>query len=128
MPFSPEDVTLGAELAGIHLLRHGGRDHRRRLGADEAFARLRREVVWPTFDVSPSRWWAELFAQLGDGCLDINDHLRDTLADLGSWQVPPVATLEQLRAAGREPARRLVAESRAPVAESRSRSPGLCPA
>ncbi len=39
-----------AELAGIHLLRHGRRDHRRRLGAGEAFARLRREVVWPTFD------------------------------------------------------------------------------
>ncbi len=39
-----------AELAGIHLLRHGKSDHRRRLGAGEAFARLRREVVWPTFD------------------------------------------------------------------------------
>ncbi len=40
----------GAALAGIHLLRHGDRDRRRRLGAGEAFARLRREVVWPTFD------------------------------------------------------------------------------
>ena len=39
-----------AELAGIHLLRHGCRDHRRRLDTGEAFARLRREVVWPTFD------------------------------------------------------------------------------
>ena len=41
-----------AELAGIFLLRHGERDRRRRLGAGEAFARLRREVVWPTFDQS----------------------------------------------------------------------------
>ncbi len=39
-----------ADLAGIYLLRHGKSDHRRRLAAGEAFARLRREVVWPTFD------------------------------------------------------------------------------
>ena len=39
-----------AALAGIYLLRHGRRDRRRRLGTGEAFARLRREVVWPTFD------------------------------------------------------------------------------
>ncbi len=39
-----------AALAGIHLLCHGESDRRRRLGAGEAFARLRREVVWPTFD------------------------------------------------------------------------------
>ncbi len=39
-----------AEIAGIYLLRHGRRDHRRRLGAGEAFGRLRKEVVWPTFD------------------------------------------------------------------------------
>lgn len=39
-----------AELSGIHLLRHGQRDRRRRLEAGEAFARLRREIVWPTFD------------------------------------------------------------------------------
>ncbi len=40
----------GAALAGIYLLCHGDRDRRRRLSAGEAFARLRREVVWPTFD------------------------------------------------------------------------------
>ncbi len=39
-----------AELAGIHLLVHGKADRRRRLAPGEAFARLRREVVWPTFD------------------------------------------------------------------------------
>ncbi len=39
-----------AELAGIYLLRHGKRDRRRRLAPGEAFARLRREIVWPTFD------------------------------------------------------------------------------
>lgn len=39
-----------ATLAGIYLLRHGERDRRRRLGAGEAFARLRRQVVWPVFD------------------------------------------------------------------------------
>lgn len=40
----------GAELRGVYLLRHGREDRRRRLTAGEAFARLRREVVWPTFD------------------------------------------------------------------------------
>ena len=40
----------GAELRGVYLLQHGPSDRRRRLTASEAFARLRREVVWPTFD------------------------------------------------------------------------------
>lgn len=37
-------------LSGIYLLRHGERDRRRRLRGGEAFARLRREILWPTFD------------------------------------------------------------------------------
>lgn len=39
-----------ATLHGIYLLRHGTLDQRRRLGPSEAFARLRPEVIWPTFD------------------------------------------------------------------------------
>ncbi len=51
-----------ANLVGIYLLRHGENDHRRRLDPGEAFARLRREVVWPTFDTGAlNRAFATLF-------------------------------------------------------------------
>ena len=39
-----------ATLCGIYLLQHGATDRRRRLRGGEAFARLRREVLWPTWD------------------------------------------------------------------------------
>ena len=40
----------GAPLCGIYLLKHGRSDRRMRLPTGEAFRRLRREVLWPTFD------------------------------------------------------------------------------
>ena len=39
-----------ATLRGIYLLEHGPANRRRKLTPGEALGRLRREVVWPTFD------------------------------------------------------------------------------
>lgn len=40
----------GAAIRGIYILQHGPENRRRRLEPGEAISRLRREVVWPTFD------------------------------------------------------------------------------
>lgn len=63
----------GADLEGIYMLRHGRRDRRRRLGAGEAFARLRREVVWPTFD--------------GEALRRAFDSLFELLASVPVWEL-----------------------------------------
>ncbi len=55
-----------ADLADIYLLRHGQRDRRRRLTAGEAFARLRKEVLWPTFDGQAMRRAFDDLAELLD--------------------------------------------------------------
>ncbi len=53
-----------APLCGIYLLRHGTYDRRRRVGSSEAFACLRREIVWPIFDPDALRRTFESLADL----------------------------------------------------------------
>ncbi len=53
-------------LAAIYLLRHDRRHRRRRLSPGEAVRRLRRQVVWPTFDPDAlRRAFTALFDLLG---------------------------------------------------------------
>ncbi len=53
-----------AALCGVYMLRHGTRDQRRRLDPGEAFARLRKEVLWPTYDAEAMRRTFESLAEL----------------------------------------------------------------
>ena len=54
----------GARLAGLYFLRHGRVHRRRRLAPAEALARLRRQIVWPTFDEEALRRAFEAFPAL----------------------------------------------------------------
>ncbi len=53
-----------AIVRGLYFLRHGRANRRRRLASGEAHTRLRREVVWPTFDEDALRRAFEAFSAL----------------------------------------------------------------
>ena len=80
-----------APLESIYLLRHGSADSRRRLSNREAFARLRREVRWPTSD--------------GEAMQRALDSLTEILGSVPIWELSFRPTPEVWRILSKEPGR-----------------------
>lgn len=82
-----------ARLAGVHRLRHGVAHDRRRLTADEAFARLRSQILWPSWSEDALAGAFRVAAALADlPCHDLAfrpepdvwDHVKDIAVEVAA--------------------------------------------